>query len=187
MRPPWADSDSPWDRISFGTLAFGGLVEVDGDALKRKVTRHRASGSNGARITDRGLDTVEVTIKLIAWTEEHATQLDAIRDLLIPRTRPTRGRSAVAVTHPALAWAGITQIYATEVSLPKVDGSRLTVTIKATEYKEPAAGAASSTRRARPATQDAQVCPGVQALYSANPIPAPSASGAASPPANFSR
>jgi hypothetical protein len=72
MRPPWADSDSPWDRISFGTLAFGGLVEVDGDALKRKVSRHRASGANGARITDRGLDTVEVTIKLIAWTDEHA-------------------------------------------------------------------------------------------------------------------
>jgi hypothetical protein len=63
MRPPWADSDSPWDRISFGTLAFGGLVEVDGDALKRKVSRHRASGANGARITDRGLDTVEVTIR----------------------------------------------------------------------------------------------------------------------------
>jgi hypothetical protein len=63
MRPPWADSDSPWDRISFGTLAFGGLVEVDGDALKRKVSRHRASGANGSRITDRGLDTVEVTIR----------------------------------------------------------------------------------------------------------------------------
>ena len=61
------------------------------------------------------------------------------------------------------------------------------MTIKATEYKEPAAGAASATRRARPATQDAQVAPGVQALYSANPIPAPSASGAASPPANVSR
>lgn len=185
MRPPWADSDSPWDRIAFGTLAFGGVCEVDGDALKRKVTRHRASGSNGARITDRGLDTVEVTIKLIAWTDEHAAQLDAIRDLLIPRTRPTRGRSAVAVTHPALAWAGITQIYATEVSLPKVDGSRLVVTVKATEYKEPAPG--NATRRARPATQDAQVASGVQALYSANPIPAPSASGAASPPANVSR
>ena len=79
MRPPWADSDSPWDRIAFGTLAFGGVCEVDGDALKRKVTRHRASGSNGSRITDRGLDTVEVTIRLIAWTDEHATQLAKAR------------------------------------------------------------------------------------------------------------
>lgn len=187
MRPPWADSDSPWDRIAFGTLAFGGVCEVDGDALKRKVTRHRASGSNGARITDRGLDTVEVTIKLIAWTDEHATQLDQIRDLLIPRTRPARARTAVAVTHPALAWAAITQVYVTEISLPKPDGGRLVVTIKATEYREPAPGAANATRRARPATQDAQVASGVQALYSANPIPAPSASGAASPPANVSR
>jgi len=187
MRPPWADSDSPWDRISFGTLAFGGVAEVDGDALKRRVSRHSASGSNGSRITDRGLDTVEVTIRLIAWTDEHAAQLGQIRDMLIPRSRPARARTAVAVTHPALAWAGITQVYVTELSLPKPDGGRLVVTIKATEYREPAPGARSTTQRARPATQDAQVAPGVQALYSANPIPAPSASGAASPPATTSR
>lgn len=187
MRPPWADSDSAWDRITLGGIAFGGLAEVDGDALKRRITRHRASGSNGSRLTDRGLDTVEVTIRLIAWTDEHAEELDRLRDILVPRTRPTRGRVAVAVSHPALAWAGITQLYASEVSLPKPDGGRLVVTVKAHEYKEPPARAASATRRPSPASQDAQVAPGVQALYSANPIPAPSASGAASPPASFSR
>lgn len=180
MRPPWADSDSAWDRITLGGIRFGGLAEVSGDALKRRVTRHRASGSNGARLTDRGLDAVEVTITLTAWTDEHAAELDRLRDVLVPRTRPTRGRAAVAVDHPALAWAGITQVYATEVSLPRADGGRLVVTVKATEYREPSG--ASVTRRPRPATQDAPLAEGVQQLYSANPIPAPSASGAASPP-----
>ena len=73
------------------------------------------------------------------------------------------------------------------MSMPEFENGRLVTTIKASQYREPDPRAANATRRVRPATQDAQVAPGVQALYSANPIPAPSASGAASPPANVSR
>jgi len=186
MRPPWADSDSPWDRISFGTLAFGGIVEIRGDGIKLKTSRHRASGSNGARATNRGFDNADFTIKLIAWEDEHVAQFSAIRDLLFPTGR-TAGTNAQPVTNPALAFARITQILAKEMSMPEFENGRLVTTIKASQYREPDPRAANATRRVRPATQDAQVAPGVQALYSANPIPAPSASGAASPPANVSR
>ena len=51
---------------------------------KRKASRHSGERWPTARITGPGPDTVEVTIKPIAWTDEHAHQLDAIRDMLSP-------------------------------------------------------------------------------------------------------
>jgi hypothetical protein len=191
VRPPWADDASPWDRIELAGVAFKGTVEVTGAALKRRIATHRSGGTNGERITDRGLEAVELTIELTAYEAEHVDQLDTIRDRLIPRTSPARGqRAAVSVQHPALAWAGIAQVYPVEVGLPKLDGQTLKVTIKVREYREPSAAAA--VRRPAPAVQNAQVAAGVAETFSRTPIPAPSASGATNPPnftpaASFSR
>lgn len=175
-----------WDQITLGGVAFGGLAAVSGDAFKRKIDARRAPGSDGARLVDKGYDLVDLTITLTAWEPEHALQIQRLVQLLAPRGQRGRGL-AVNVSHPALAFAGITRVYVQSASIPSPNNGMLTWTIKCSEYRDPPPARArrNVTQTAAPAPQGNvanDLDPRLSQIFSANPIPAPSQSGAAAAP-----
>lgn len=181
---PHEAGGSAWDRIAIGGLLFGGTVTVSGDAFKKKIDRRRAAGADGARIVDKGFDLVDVTITLTGWTPEHAQQIESLQGLVAPRGGASSRGRAHDVDYPSLAFAGITQIYVTGATLPVADEGKITWTLRATEYRDPGPAATNRTRRAQPApqvTDRSDLDPQIAAAFRNNPIPAPSASGAANP------
>ena len=161
--PHEAGGAEAWDRLTLGGQVFTGLATVTGDAFKKKIDKRKAAGSDGARIVDKGFD-------LLA--------------LIAPRGG-ARGRGrALDVSYASLAAAGITQVYVTGATLPVADEGKVTWTIRATEYRDPGPSATNRTRRAQPAAQTsdrADIDPQIAAAFRNNPIPRPSASGAAAP------
>ena len=180
--PHEAGGAEAWDRLTLGGQVFTGLATVTGDAFKKKIDKRRAAGSDGARIVDKGFDLVELTMTLVGWLPEHAVQNESLLALIAPRGG-ARGRGrALDVSYASLAAAGITQVYVTGATLPVADEGKVTWTIRATEYRDP--GPTNRTRRAVPAAQTsdrADIDPQIAAAFRNNPIPRPSASGAAAP------
>lgn len=171
-----------WDTLTLGGVRFGGVCVVSGDAFKKKIDKRRAAGADGARIVDKGFDLVEITLTLTAWLPEHVEQIESLALLVAPRGGPTSRRRALDVAYPSLAFAGITQVYVTGATLPVADDGKVTWTIRATEYREPPPR--NTTTRATPPAQTsdrADIDPEIAATFRNNPIPTPSASGAASP------
>ena len=180
--PHEAGGAEAWDRLTLGGQVFTGLATVTGDAFKKKIDKRRAAGSDGARIVDKGFDLVELTMTLVGWLPEHAVQIESLLALIAPRGG-ARGRGrALDVSYASLAAAGITQVYVTGATLPVADEGKVTWTIRATEYRDP--GPTNRTRRAVPAAQTSDgsdLDPQIAAAFRNNPIPRPSASGAAAP------
>ncbi len=179
---PHESGGDAWDTITLGGVRFLGVATISGDAFKKRADRRHAAGSDGARITDRGFDLVDLTVTLVAWTPEQGEQLRSIYLLAAPRSGPTTQRRALDVEHPALAWTGITQLYVTGGTLPEADDGKLKCTLKCTEYREPPPR--NTTTRPRPAPQtqtQSDLDPRFEQTLRANPIPPPSTSGAAAP------
>ena len=180
--PHEAGGAEAWDRLTLGGQVFTGLATVTGDAFKKKIDKRKAAGSDGARIVDKGFDLVDLTLTLVGWLPEHAVQIESLLALIAPRGG-ARGRGrALDVSYASLAAAGITQVYVTGATLPVADEGKVTWTIRATEYRDP--GPTNRTRRAVPAAQTsdrADIDPQIAAAFRNNPIPRPSASGAAAP------
>lgn len=171
-----------WDVLTLGGLRFDGVTTVTGDAFKKKLDRRRAAGSDGARIVDKGYDLVDLTFTLTAWLPEHAAQIESLAALVAPRGGGSARGRALDVAYPSLQFAGITQVYVTGATLPVPQDGKLVWTIRATEYRDPPPR--NATRRATPAPQTddrADLDPRIATAFRNNPIPAPSASGAASP------
>ena len=180
--PHEAGGAEAWDRLTLGGQVFTGTATVTGDAFKKKIDKRKAAGSDGARIVDKGFDLVELTMTLVGWLPEHATQIESLLALVAPRGG-ARGRGrALDVSYASLAAVGITQVYVTGATLPVADDGKVTWTIRATEYRDP--GPTNRTRRAVPAAQTsdrADIDPQIAAAFRNNPIPTPSSSGAAGP------
>ena len=180
--PHEAGGAEAWDRLTLGGQVFTGLATVTGDAFKKKIDKRKAAGSDGARIVDKGFDLVELTMTLVGWLPEHATQIESLLALVAPRGG-ARGRGrALDVSYASLAAVGITQVYGTGATLPVADDGKVTWTIRATEYREPPAR--NTTTRATPPAQTsdrADIDPEIAATFRNNPIPTPSSSGAAGP------
>lgn len=146
---PWLDGDA-WNRFVVGGVTFTGEVEISGDAIKKKLDRRRRSGSDGGTSVDRGRDMRHATVKLTAFDDEHLLQLERIR--LVADPAATQRRNALAVTHPALAFAGIGQVYVESMSLPKPSNKLgVEVEIKLREHREPT----NRNRTRRPAAAPA--------------------------------
>jgi len=142
---PWVDGDA-WNRFILGGVTFTGEVDVDGDAVKKKLDKRRRGGADGGTVVDRGRDIRDFTVKLTAFDDEHLQQLERLRIVADPSA--TARRNALAVTHPAFAFAGVAQVYVEKVSLPK-PGRELgiEVTLKLVEFREPTAPRTNRTRR----------------------------------------
>lgn len=178
--PHEAHGDS-WDEITIGGLRFSGVASVSGDSFKKKIDKRKAAGADGARIVDKGFDLVEFTITLTGWLPEHAQEMESLASIVAPRGG-RESRHAIDVDHPSLLFAGIVQMYVTGATLPVPQDGKLVWTIRATEFRDPPRR--NTTRRATPAPQGniaSDIDPEIATVYRNNPIPAPSASGAANP------
>lgn len=145
------DNADVWDTLNIGGCGFGGAFEFSGDALKRRLDRRHASGRDGAHIRDRGYDIAELTLTLKLWESGHWSDLEALVALLFPRSADATRRNAHSCAHPALALAGITEVYATGMDVPKQTSPTLwEVTIKLVEYRPEAPRNVSRTPRAQP-------------------------------------
>lgn len=147
---PFEDPTS-WDTLVIGGVTFTGQHEWSGDVLKRKLDRRHAPGRDGARVRDKGYDLAELELSLKCTEAQHWRDLAALVALLFPRGSDTSRRAAHACDHPALAIAGITEVYA--VSMGSVRQSSPTVwetTIKLVEYRADAQRNTSHRPRAVP-------------------------------------
>lgn len=151
---PLADP-TPWDAPRIAGVAWTGGFTARGDLLKRKLDARGAAGRDGARIRDRGYDLAEIDLTLTLYADEHFDQLAQIVSSMFPRSTDTTRRVAWPVVHPALAFAGITEVYAK--SLGALEGPdeamRWTVSISCVEYRPEAQR--STAHRPRAAAQTA--------------------------------
>jgi hypothetical protein len=179
------DDPESWDTLVIGGLSFTGAFEFGGDLLTRKLDRRHSAGRDGARIRDRGYDLAEITLTLRLWESKHFEQLDALVRLLFPRGADPTRRAAYSCAHPALALAGITEVYAKKMgSLTQGSPTLWTTEISLVEYRAEAQQAGRSRSRTVQQRPDlganATAFSGTEAVPPAAATP-PSAAGAADP------
>lgn len=183
MIPSPIDDPEAWDALVIGGVAFTGAFEFTGDLLTRKLDRRHSAGRDGARIRDRGYDLATIKLSLRLWEPEHFAELEALVRLLFPRGADTTRRAAYSCVHPALALAGITEVYArTMGALSQTSPGLWTTEIELVEYREEAQQR-SRTRRVQQRPDlgaNATAFPGTEAVPPAAATP-PSAAGAADP------
>lgn len=176
-------SSSAWDTLTIGGLSFSGGFELSGDVLVRKLDRRHSAGRDGARVRDRGYDLAKIRLTLRCWEREHFDELEAIVRLLFPRSADTTRRAAYSLPHPALALAGIAEVYAERMStLTQSSPTLWTTDIDLVEYRaEAQQRSRSRTVRQRPDLgANRTAFTGTEAAPPAASAP-PSTSGAADP------
>ncbi len=174
MIPSPFDDPDAWDTLDIGGVVFTGTFKFSGTALKRKLDRRHAAGRDGARIRDKGYDVAQLGLALRCTEPEHWTELEALVALLFPRSRDATRRNAHTCDHPALALAGITKVYATEMDVADPDDKgAVNVSIKLVEYRDEAQSRnVSRTPRAAPDIgANATAFTGTEAAPPAAPTP----------------
>jgi len=173
MIPSPFDEPDAWDTLDVGGVTFSGWFKFSGTALKRKLDRRHAPGRDGARVRDKGYDLAELTLTLRCIEPEHWRELEALVALLFPRSADASRRDAHDCHHPALALAGITRVYATEMEVPDPDDKgAVNVTIKLVEHRDLPRRNVSRTPRAAPDIgANATAFTGVEAAPPAAPTP----------------
>lgn len=147
---PFTDPDA-WDTLTIGGVTFTGQHEWSGDVLKRKLDHRHAPGRDGARVRDKGYDLAELELSLKCTEAQHWADLTALVALLFPRSTDTTRRAAHACDHPALAVAGITEVYAVSMASPYQSSPTVwETTIKLVEYRADAQRNTSHRPRAVP-------------------------------------
>lgn len=180
------DAPDAWDTLAIGGLPFTGAFEFGGDLLTRKLDRRHSAGRDGARIRDRGYDLAEITLTLRLWESKHFEELDALVRLLFPRGADPTRRAAYSCPHPALALAGITEVYAKKMgALSQSSPTLWTTEIALVEYRAEAQQVAGRSRtravQQRPDLgANATAFTGTEAVPPAAATP-PSTAGAADP------
>jgi hypothetical protein len=178
------DAPDVWDTLVIGGLTFSGAFEFTGDLLTRKLDRRHSAGRDGARIRDRGYDLAEITLALRLWETRHFEELDALVRLLFPRGADVTRRAAYACAHPALALAGITEVYAKKMgAITQSSPTLWTTEIALVEYRAEAQTARSRSRTVQQRPDlgaNATAFTGTEAVPAAAATP-PSAAGAADP------
>ena len=149
LRSPLADPRA-WDEFKLAGVLWTGGAKLSGDLLKRKLDSRHAAGRDGARIRDRGYDLAELTISLTLYEDAHFTQLAQIVSSMFPRGAETSRRLAWPIIHPALAFAGVTEVYGK--TLGALDGPdermQWTISIEVVEYRPEAQRSAAHRPRA---------------------------------------
>lgn len=155
LASPIADP-RPWDEPKIAGVKWTGGFKLSGDLLKRKLDSRHAAGRDGARIRDRGYDLAELTLTLTLFETEHFTQLAQIVGSLFPRSSETSRRLAWPVVHPALAFAGVTEVYGK--TLGAIEGPDekgvYTIAVEVVEYRPEAQRTAAHRPRAAAAAPD---------------------------------
>lgn len=184
MIPSPIDEPEAWDTLVIGGLSFSGAFEFSGDLLTRKLDRRHSAGRDGARIRDRGYDLATIKLNLRLWEPKHFVELEALVRLLFPRGADVARRAAYACAHPALALAGITEVYArTMGALSQTSPTLWTTEIELVEYRAEAQAARSRSRTVQQRPDlgaNATAFTGTEAVPPAAATP-PSAAGAADP------
>lgn len=133
---PLADP-TPWDAPRIAGVSWTGGLEIGGDLLKRKLDTRPSAGRDGARIRDRGYDLAEIDLTFTLYKTEHFGQLSQIVSALFPRSTDTTRRRAWPVVHPALGFAGITEIYGKALGALKGpdEQMRWTIQVSCVQYR----------------------------------------------------
>lgn len=146
----------PWDAPRIAGVTWTGGLKIGGDLLKRKLDTRHSAGRDGARIRDRGYDLAEIDLTFTLYESAHFEQLSQIVSSLFPRSADTSRRVAWPIVHPALAFAGVTEIYGK--TLGALDGPdeqmRWTIQISCVEYRAAAQRSAAHRPRAAAAAPD---------------------------------
>lgn len=149
---PFPDNDTADEYDSLvidGTLFNVGLVDFEGDGVKRKVKVRGTPGANGASVRDRGSDVVDFKMVVTCWKPEHFGALDALMELLNPQTQqPATATRVHTIQHPILALDSISQAYFKASTLLKRQAGRLyTKEFTWVQWMPVRAGGRSVTRR----------------------------------------
>ncbi len=110
-----------WDTIFISGQAAPGIAKVSGKGFAQKLDMKKVKGSSGTILRFEGQDAAEFTVLLRVWKPE---QFTALFDL-IRRIKPKKGEAPTAfdVSHPALDFYEIRQMYVKDAPLPSDEGS----------------------------------------------------------------
>lgn len=152
---PLADP-RPWDAPRIAGVAWTGGLKIGGDLLKRKLDTRHSAGRDGARIRDRGYDLAEIDLTFSLYASEHFDQLSQIVSALFPRSTDTTRRVAWPVVHPALAFAGITELYGKVLGALEGPDEKMvwTIQISCVQYRPEAQRSTAHRPRAATAAPD---------------------------------
>lgn len=142
----WAEKASPWDVVYLAQQPLPGVCTLSGPGVEHSIDIKKASGKDGATITDLGRDLAKFTIKVLMW---HASQWDALRKMRASLQPLTSGRKLkpVDVQHPALDFLGIASVYVKRVGIPQIGSKPGTVEVEleCLEFRLPSAGDVTTT------------------------------------------
>jgi len=131
--PSWIDDADAWDRVGLADFYLPGICTVSGLEIARDIDVKKTKGSDGATMTDNGIDPAAFSITMHMTAEEWPMWL-AVLPKVHPR-RPGGAREPMAIRHPEPNALGITNIYVKtiKVSPPSPRGG-YTVTLGVIEW-----------------------------------------------------
>lgn len=120
--PFWEDANDPlaWDTVIIADCIFPGVVTVGGAGLKRKLDIKSAKGSDGATLTDNGIEPGKLTVELLIYNNYDWEQLQGLLPIISPRKKGGT-RQATTIFHPLCSLLNITKIYIDSVPFPEFD------------------------------------------------------------------
>ena len=142
----WDEDPRLWQTLRIDDEDVPGVASVEA-TVGRKFDTKSAAGSDGGRVSDKGLELAEIKATVKFWTADHWTGIQSLIAKLGAR-RNLSDRNAVSVFHPELAALGIQRAIVKRVSSPRPASERgaREITIDLVEYNPPASGGSSRTR-----------------------------------------
>lgn len=132
----WEDDSDPWDDLYLGADRMPGIWEVQSGEAVRDIDTKKAKDKDSARVRDLGGQPIKFSATGRLITRDQWRELQRVLPTLNPRTSGGL-KSPVAIYHPAVALLGVTTVYITKVTAPKLDNGICEITIDMTEWSAP--------------------------------------------------
>lgn len=133
--PHWEEDDQAWDLLILGTNPMPGVWDIEDGNVKRILDIKKAPGRDGATIKDMGYENGALTLVGQLIGPDEWKKLQSIVSSL-RMTQKGKERTAVAISHPKALYLGISQVYITEIQVPRLDNGVMTCQIRVLEFIE---------------------------------------------------
>lgn len=148
--PSWIEDPDSWDRVGLADFWLPGICTVSGLEISRAVDIKKTKGSDGATLTDNGIDPATFQIEVRLTANEWPLWL-----AILPKIHPRRAggtREPQKITHPEPNHVGIENVYIRKIrTSPPSPRSGRTVILDVVEwFPAPKKAKAKSAPRPNP-------------------------------------
>jgi hypothetical protein len=130
-------ASNEWDTCRIQGMHLPGIVDVVVNSKPRRTHQRKSNGSDGSTPTFRGLDPAKLTVRIVIWTPDQLSLMDAMLPILFPNpNKDVNKLSSLDISHPITQHRGIKSIIVEDIEGPApgpVRGSKQ-YTLKCEEY-----------------------------------------------------